>query len=82
MSVRKIGLQKSLTSMFGEERIRKDFMNKIEESKKKEELEKNKSLQTNKEDKKEESLVKEDKNANIKTEGTMVKINLVQPNLN
>lgn len=82
MSVRKIGLQKSLTSMFGEERIRKDFMNKIEESKKKEELEKNKSLQTNKEDKKEESLVKEDKNANIKIEGTMVKINLVQPNLN
>lgn len=79
MSVRKIGLQKSLTSMFGEERIRKDFMNKIEESKKKEEIEKNKSSQ-NKEIAKEDNLSKEEKN--VKTEGTMVKINLVQPNLN
>ncbi len=79
MSVRKIGLQKSLTSMFGEERIRKDFMNKIEESKKKEEIEKNKTSQ-NKETVKEDNSTKDEKN--IKTEGTMVKINLVQPNLN
>ena len=67
MANRKAGLGKSISSMFGEDKIKQEFLKQKEEQQKAEEKNKNKS----EEHQNEEAVGKE----------LMVKINLVQPNV-